>query len=139
MEHMEHKVETKERHRLSLEDANRFVGENAYEARGVNADGGPSRCVDGRYPRLEDIPALAQPGGDACDLMVALAGLRRLGIDLREGNTREAALNAVVELLGGPGALRFHTDTRATEAHASVARGCGHLNQADKAAKEGRS
>lgn len=116
----------KERRVLTPEEALAFVREGRYGLGDIPENGGPSRCVDGRYARIEGLPGLAQPGADVSDLLVALAGVRGMGIDA--GPMRKHVLQVVVESLGGAKKFKFHSDN--THAHEGTARGCGHLKQA---------
>jgi hypothetical protein len=85
-----------------------------------------SRCVDGRYEGLDPFPAIAKPGADAGDVMVALGAINLLNIQL----PHDAVLSVAVENAGGPEKFRFHTDSHADEEQLPAGMGCGHLKQA---------
>lgn len=110
---------------FTLEDVFEFAGEARYRFGETDEHGGPSRCVDGRYPKAEDLPGLAQPGADVSDFLSARAALRALEID--PAPLREDLFDAIAHRLGGPEKFRFHTDTHA---HGAIARGCGHMREA---------
>jgi spore germination protein YaaH len=82
-----------------------------------------THCVDGRY---QDAAKLAKPGANAGDVMVAMAALRALGVVV----DHQKVIDLVVDLVGGPGAFAFHTDTHAEHDQKGPGMGCGHLKQA---------
>lgn len=121
------KEENRVRRIMTKDGAWRFVKANLYLFLGML-----SRCVDGRYRRQESGAApFAHPGGDAGDMMVAVAALRLLATKHSLKNIEELrseVLVAVVEVVGGVKNFYFHTDEgRKTK---GIARGCGHLSKA---------
>ena len=132
--------ERMEKQILSLEEARQFAAEAAYE---VNGGRLRSSCVDGRY-LAEDAGAgpLARPGSDAGDMLAAMAALRRLaaeGAPLDPGALRGKVLEAAVAVAGGAENFDFHTDDHHLRGGSAdlpaedlVARGCGHLAQAER-------
>jgi hypothetical protein len=116
---------------LSLAEAEAFVEGASYE---IGDRPILSSCVDGRYCRGDaEAAPLARPGGDAGDILIALAALRQIqGNNSQEDNAdllRSIAIRAAVAAAGGPEKFCFHTDDHAG---AGVARGCGHLKEAEK-------
>ena len=85
-----------------------------------------SRCVDGRYEGLEPFPAIAKPGADAGDVMVAFAALNLLKTKL----SNDQVMAAVVDLAGGMSNFRFHSDEHAEHDELGAGMGCGHIKQA---------
>lgn len=96
-------------------------------------------CVDGRVSNGREA-ANSKPGADAGDLLVSLGALRVLaekyGIDT--DSIRPKILEAVVASKGGALHFSFHTDSHAAHdlsdapEETSIARGCGHLKNAEK-------
>jgi hypothetical protein len=80
---------------------------------------------------------VARPGADAGYFMVALAAVRSMGFK-DASRLQPAIFDAVIRSLGGAKQFRFHTDEHAAREfqdkpeEQKVARGCGHLRQAEK-------
>lgn len=80
-----------------------------------------SRCIDGRYPNGEGLPALATPGADVGTIAALFATANTFGfqIDLQK------TWDILVEIVGGVKNLRFHTDDHAEKG--ILMGGCGHM------------
>ena len=118
---------------LTEAEANRFASGASYEIKEGKIH---ACCVDGREEGAE--AELSVPGADAGYFLIALAAAHELGIELSD-ELRARILDTVVEMVGGPGEFRFHTDSHARHgakpdvpAEETVARGCGHLKLAEK-------
>lgn len=85
-----------------------------------------SRCIDGRYEREKNLPALAIPGADAGELAVMLAAVNVYGLQIEPAK----AFKALVDVVGGVENLRFHTDTHAPKG--VVCGGCGYIREVKK-------
>lgn len=122
---------------LTENDAREFADQARYEVREGRV---MSCCVDGRVSEEGEQAPAARPGADAGDMMVALAALRLLAKEagLDPGAVRKEVLEVVIANVGGPERFRFHTDRHAEHdladaaEDARIARGCGHLKQAEK-------
>lgn len=137
---MEHSAAEKKT--LSPAEAETFVGQAIYE---IGDRPILSCCVDGRYngADAEDAP-LARAGADAGDMAIAIAALRRLRtegkLSLDDDVLRRSSIQAAIRAAGGPTSFRLHTDDHHLRGGYSddaspesfVARGCGHLGQAEK-------
>ena len=82
-----------------------------------------SRCIDGRYPNVEDLPALAFPGGDVGELALIQATANAYGFEV----DLEKVLVTIIEIVGGVENFGIHTDHHGDPKKA--ASGCGHLKQ----------
>lgn len=118
---------------LTEAEANKFVSGASYEIKEGKVH---ACCVDGREEGAD--AELSVPGADAGYFLIALAAVRELGLEPSD-ELRTRILDAVVEMVGGPGEFRFHTDSHARHdaksgapAEETVARGCGHLKLAEK-------
>lgn len=125
----------KEKPTMSVDDVSRFVHDFRYPLEGERP---LSCCVDGRMVESDELTPAARPGADAGDLMVVIAALRALGVEEIEFMYPEL-FAVVADAAGGAERFRFHTDEHAM-AHSDsdrrkpyeiVARGCGHLKQAE--------
>lgn len=130
---MSHADQPKEKGKTTMNtaDMSRFVNDFRYALEGERQ---LSCCVDGRMVESEELAPAARPGADAGDLMAALAALRALDVpDIKHLHT--VVLTTVVHAAGGARRFRFHTDEHAAyhegEPREVIARGCGHLKQAE--------
>ncbi|MEX1052239.1 MAG: hypothetical protein WEC80_00135 [Patescibacteria group bacterium] len=80
-----------------------------------------SRCIDGRYPDDDMLPALAIPGADIGQIVMLFAAGNeaRVEIDLDD------AVGALIEVVGGVENIRIHTDTHKVQE--GTAAGCGYF------------
>ncbi len=127
----EHGVENKDsKRRMTQEEAELFARDARYT---TPESFRYSCCVDGREEGAD--ASRAVPGADAGYFMSALAALRESGVEVTP-EVRRAVFGAVIDSVGGPKNIRFHTDLHALEKAkekgvvAGVAAGCGHLNLA---------
>lgn len=104
---------------LSKDHVFDFVRENKYSVK----DFTKSRCIDGRYPTSDDLPAFAYPGADAGLFLMLLSSAHEYGFEL----DLLKAWEAIVESAGGVANLSYHTDSHAKN---EVLGGCGHLREA---------
>ncbi len=91
-----------------------------------------SRCVDGRYQDMENFPAVAKPGGDAGDVLVAAGAINQLELDLPMSDIIES----VAEVVGGLNKFCFHTDKHAQHDNQPAGMGCGHIKLAKNNAQK---
>ena len=82
-----------------------------------------SRCIDGRYPNSETLPALAIQGGDAGELALIFSMANSCGLTLNMQKT----LQVLIDTVGGVKNIQSHTDSHAEKD--KVLAGCGHLKQ----------
>lgn len=82
-----------------------------------------SRCIDGRYKRADNLPALALPGADAGELALILSTPNVFGLDI----DRQKVFQCLVDVVGGVKNLRFHTDSHAKKG--VVCGGCGYMRE----------
>lgn len=80
-----------------------------------------SRCIDGRYPSDESLPALAIPGADIGQVIMLFAAANRMGQKLKMDET----FQALFDVVGGIENVRFHTDDHSDQT--KVADGCGYF------------
>jgi hypothetical protein len=80
-----------------------------------------SRCIDGRYPSGDRLPALAIPGADIGQIVMLFAAANRAHIEL----DLDDAVNALIDVVGGVENLRIHTDTHKLDG--GIAAGCGYF------------
>ncbi len=106
---------------MNKEEAQAFIESNKRQITDVNNF---SRCVDGRYEDIQNMPLGAKPGGDVGDVMAAFGALNLLQKELES----QAVIDAVLKLTEGAKHFNFHTDTHADPS--SVGLGCGHFKQA---------
>lgn len=106
---------------MTDEEVLKFIDTNKFEVTDANTK--TSRCIDGRYEDSTAMPALAKPGADAGDLMIAFAALNSLGVDVENQQVLKLALDNI----GGPQKFSFHTDTHQETDTPGL--GCGHLKQ----------
>jgi hypothetical protein len=64
-----------------------------------------SRCIDGRYPNIDSLPALAMPGADIGQLAVIMSTANTYGFEI----DLERAYQSFVEVIGGEKNFQFHT------------------------------
>lgn len=106
---------------MTNEEVLDFINSNKF---GISGNHTSSRCIDGRYEDNSPLPALAKPGADAGDLMIAFAACNELGIDIDNSQI----LDSVLSVIGGPSNFSFHSDHHASADTPGL--GCGHLKQA---------
>ena len=106
---------------MNLDEAQTFVEMNNKLVSETNVG---SRCIDGRYENISDIPLIAKPGGDVGDIMALFCALNFLKISL----PNETILNIVVGFVGGAPHFNFDTDDRTEPA--DVGYGCDHFKEA---------
>lgn len=105
--------------RLSKSDIEAYTANNAYRISIQNPF--ISRCVDGRYAFVEDLPACALAGADPGDLAVLYATARIYGFAV----DHDLALSTLTKVVGGPKNISLHTDSHAKDQ--TGAAGCGHM------------
>lgn len=82
-----------------------------------------SRCIDGRYPSDESLPALAIPGADIGQMVMLFATANRMGQKLNI----DLAFKALIEVVGGVENIRIHTDDSDHSDQTKIADGCGYF------------
>lgn len=106
---------------MNLDEAQTFVEMNSKLISVTNTS---SRCIDGRYEGISDLPMVAKPGGDVGDVMALFCALNFLKISL----PNETVVDIVVKSVGGPAHFNFDTDDRTEPA--DVGYGCNHFYEA---------
>ncbi len=106
---------------MNKEEVKVFIESNKRQITDVNNF---SRCVDGRYEDIQNMPLGAKPGGDVGDVMAAFGALNLLRKELEP----QLVIDAALKLVGGEKNFNFHTDTHADPS--DVGLGCGHFKQA---------
>lgn len=106
---------------LNLETVHDLVQENRYKVDDKNKF--ISRCIDGRYPNTEGLPALAFPGADVGELALILATANSYGFDIDP----KKVIATLIKVIGGAQNFQKHTDSHADPK--VVAGGCGHWKQ----------
>jgi|SRR3990167_1923788 len=105
---------------MTPEQVQGFVEEQSYPVQ----NGVMSRCIDGRYPSDESLPALAIPGADMGQVVMIFDVLNQI----KKQNIHvdpENVFNALIEVVGGVENIRFHTDSHGKEK--GVGAGCGYF------------
>lgn len=103
-----------------------FIINNSYP---VTTNRVMSRCIDGRYPDDESLPALAIPGADIGQVVMIFDALNQM----KDQNIQidpENVFNALIEVVGGVENIRFHTDSHGKEE--GVGAGCGYFARVKK-------
>jgi len=109
-----------ERKTMSLKEAVDFVSRQKY----LVSDPLVSRCIDGRYDKVEGLPALAIPGADAGQMCIIFSALKNFSFD------HEKIFNTLVEVVGGIENLKFHKDDHS--GNTDHLAGCGYVGQITK-------
>ena len=111
----------KQRKALSIKETALFVERNKYPVDENTSM--MSRCIDGRYNRVEGLPALAIPGADAGQMCIIFSACRKGNLPFNP----EKVFKALIEIVGRISNLRFHRDDHSKDqAHLS---GCGYIGQ----------
>lgn len=105
---------------LTENEVNELVLRNRYPV--VENDRFKARCIDGRYPKIENLPALAKPGSDLGDLMVLLAVNNQHALKIK----RDVLGQILTHTIGGAHNFNFHTDSH----YYNNSLGCGHWREA---------
>src|SRR4030043_969423 len=111
----------KQRRVLSIKEITLFVERNKYPVDDNTSL--MSRCIDGRYDRVEGLPALAILGADAGQIYIIFSACRIGNLPF---NT-EKVFEALIEVVGGISNLRFHRDDHSKD-QARLS-GCGYIGQ----------
>lgn len=82
-----------------------------------------SRCVDGRYAKINNLPPLAFPGADIGELAVIFSAANSYGFEVDQ----KKALESLISLIGGAENFQFHTDDHSDKT--ILAGGCGYVKQ----------
>lgn len=82
-----------------------------------------SRCIDGRYEKAGNLPALAIPGADAGELALIFATANIFGLEINE----KKALRVLLDIVGGVKNFNLHSDHHGDPK--TPASGCGHVKQ----------
>jgi hypothetical protein len=113
-----------ERKTMSQQEAEQFVLRNKYPVSENNSL--ITRCIDGRYDRVEGLPALAIPGADAGQMCVIFSALRSRELQFDQTQV----FDTLVDVVGGVSNLKFHKDDH--EGNDSHLAGCGYVGQITK-------
>lgn len=80
-----------------------------------------SRCLDGRYEKSPNLPAMAMAGADIGEIALVTATGNNFGFTVDMQKTTDV----LIEIVGGIKNFSFHTDSHADQKTAGI--GCGHI------------
>ncbi len=108
------------KHILSSSELHTLISDNSFKVDASRKF--ISRCIDGRYKKYDNLPALAIPGGDIGDLAVLYATSNLCAFEV----VYDKAFSSLQELVGVKN-FAWHTDDHAEKD--VLGAGCGHLSQ----------